>query len=270
MTDKQNQKSGDNSVNQQAGGNFTNLVVGVTYDQARQIAIDVFDANFLRLSQSAAVLAEQRAKEFITSFLEEVFVNKPNAANEFQNPDFQYVFYTAQKEYARTGNNDNKEMLLSLLMSRVEESNKSLRQIVLNEAVKIVSNLTIELINIIAFVFLISEIKLLGITNLNMLIEKYFNKLIFPILQKINDQLLASHFQRITFTGCASIDAFSHGHIMRPLLQHYSGLFCKGFSKEEFHEIVKNENVRKSLLLICLNDVNNFQNGCRIDFLKCL
>lgn len=46
----QDQRSGDNSTNVQAGGNVT--IVGVTYNEVRQIAADVFKANFLTLQGS--------------------------------------------------------------------------------------------------------------------------------------------------------------------------------------------------------------------------
>lgn len=55
---KQKQKSGDNSYNIQA----QSVNVGVTYTEARQISMDVYEANFYRLSETAANKAKDRAE----------------------------------------------------------------------------------------------------------------------------------------------------------------------------------------------------------------
>ena len=60
MDEKMKQESGDNSENVQIGGNVN---IGVTAAEARQIAIDVFKANFYTFSEKAAKKALERAEE---------------------------------------------------------------------------------------------------------------------------------------------------------------------------------------------------------------
>jgi hypothetical protein len=63
MAETQKQSSGDNSVNIQA----VQVVVGANYGEIRQIARDVFDANFYRLAQVAKETATQRAEAITES-----------------------------------------------------------------------------------------------------------------------------------------------------------------------------------------------------------
>jgi hypothetical protein len=64
----QQQKAGDKSTNLQA----QNITVhqGISYQDAKEIATDVFKNNFLHLSQKTLMTAEERAQELIENFLE--------------------------------------------------------------------------------------------------------------------------------------------------------------------------------------------------------
>ena len=72
----QTQKTGDNCDNLQAG-NDINVYNGVSYSDARQIALDVFNANFMKLIGVARDVAEERANKITQSFLEKLMRENP-------------------------------------------------------------------------------------------------------------------------------------------------------------------------------------------------
>src|SRR4026209_709950 len=117
MGNEQSQTSGDNSVNIQ--GEDVTLNLGVNYSEARQIALDVFDANFYKLSQAAAEMAKQRAREIIDDFLSKLAERNPVASENTKDPDVQYAIFTAQREYARSGDKDLSDILVDILVDRV-------------------------------------------------------------------------------------------------------------------------------------------------------
>ncbi len=104
MGDKQSQKSGDSSQNIQAGRDIT--IDGLSYSETRQVAMDVYKANFLELRDEAAAIAYERAERFVESFLQKMAQEGQKEIPEGKNPDFQAAFYQAHKEYARTGDQD--------------------------------------------------------------------------------------------------------------------------------------------------------------------
>ena len=57
--------------------------------------------------------------------------------NEFKNPSMQLCYIDAQKGYISYGDETSEKILLELLKDRISESDKSILQISLNEAVKV-------------------------------------------------------------------------------------------------------------------------------------
>ena len=113
MPDSQEQSGGDSSVNIQAAGN---VQLGLTYEEVRQAALDVFDANFHKLSLAAADIARSRAEHLVEEYLNRLQADAPEALSEMADPDMQYVLYTAQREYARQGDEDLGDLLVQLLV----------------------------------------------------------------------------------------------------------------------------------------------------------
>jgi hypothetical protein len=90
----QKQKAGDNSTNIQA----QTIIVqqGPSVDEVRQIALDVFKANFLELSNVAADIALRRVEEITDKFLGKLQQENADGLQQAQNPDFQYALFTVQ------------------------------------------------------------------------------------------------------------------------------------------------------------------------------
>ncbi|MGI6619122.1 MAG: LPO_1073/Vpar_1526 family protein [Bacillota bacterium] len=113
---KQVQNSGNNSTNIQA----KEIKIGITYSEARQIAQDVFEADFYRLSEQAMKEAKARASAFAEQFLSELQKRAPYALSSMLDPDMQFAFHTSQKEYARTGDKDLGQLLVDILVDRAK------------------------------------------------------------------------------------------------------------------------------------------------------
>ena len=126
----QKQSSGDQSINLQAD----QIILGANYGEMREIAQTVFEANFYKLAQIAAETATQRAKEFTELFIRQLSERQPKGFENANDPDFQYALFTAQKEYARSGEKNLSEVLADILIDRAVEKEKTLKQIVLNES----------------------------------------------------------------------------------------------------------------------------------------
>lgn len=119
----QNQNSGDNSTNIQAG---TIIMQGVSATEARQIALDVYHANFLTLAGEAKDTACKRAEEITEDFLKKLQHENPNGIQKSKDPDFQYSLYTVQKEYAKSGDKDLGDLLVDLLVDRSKQDKRDI------------------------------------------------------------------------------------------------------------------------------------------------
>lgn len=149
------QIAGSHSTNIQIGGDLT---IGVSAEHARQIALEVFDANFLRLSEQAARTAQERAQELADEFVRRLYDERPDAAEKLRNPAVQYSLFNVQREYAKTGNVHCKEEQLKLLIHRIASEEQSLKQIVLDEAIETLPKLSREQRDFIAYIFAIDNL----------------------------------------------------------------------------------------------------------------
>ena len=147
------QEGGDNSTNLQGQTFIINN--GISYEDAKGIALDVFKSNYLELSTKAADTAKQRAEELVEDFLQQVKERNPNAINTMEDPGMQYAIFSAQKEYARTGDKNMSDMLVDVLVDRAAFPERNLKQIVLDECLQIIPKLTTSQLDTLTIVFIL-------------------------------------------------------------------------------------------------------------------
>jgi hypothetical protein len=228
MSEKQKQVAGDYSLNLQSG----EIRVGLSYADARQVASDVFEANFYRLSTTASEVARSRADELIVKYLHELkrsSYRKPALLDEIANPDMQYSIFTAQRDFARSGDRELGDMLVTLLVERTCVSERTLLQIALGEALAVVSRLTIDQMNALSIVF---SLRYTVWPNLESVREigEYFEEL----WSQFGGSLPTREFsyRHLEFAACASID-ITRIDLHTLLRRRYPGLFSRGLSRTQ-------------------------------------
>lgn len=244
----QKQKSGDNSYNIQG----QNVMIGVSATEARQIAMDVFEANFYRISELAANKAKERAEKLLDNYLSKIEAEKPSVLSETQNPDMQYAIFTAQKEFARTGDDELGELLVQLLVERTKEDKRNLVQVVLNESLEVAPKLMPDQMDVLSIVFLLKYTGYNGMTSLKS-IGSYIDKFIIPFIQNLNKK--RSTYQHLEFASCGNI-SIGETKIENIFLNTYPGLFCKGLSEEQIKSIPENA---RDILIPCLHSPEKLQ-----------
>ena len=106
LSKDQEQNVAEGSTAIQAGGNVTITKTGLTYAEVRNVALDVFRANFYELAGVAKETAKARAEEITEGFLSKLQKEYPAGLEKSHDPDFQFALFTVQKEYARNGDKD--------------------------------------------------------------------------------------------------------------------------------------------------------------------
>jgi hypothetical protein len=244
---RQEQQGGDASVNIQG----RDISFGLSYSDARQVAIDVFEANFHRLSQVAASTAKQRAEQLLDDYLQKLAAENIQEVPEAQNPDFQYALFTAQREYARTGRQETGELLVQLLVDRTRATDHNLVQIVLNESLAVAPKLTPGQLDVLSLVFVLRYTKNFTVVSPDTL-GTYLDQYILPFA----DSLPVKHsaYQHLDFTSCANIEV-TQIFVEEILLRHYGALFSKGFSEQDIADAGMIFGQVAPLLLPCFNDM---------------
>lgn len=250
---KQDQTAGDHSTAIQAG---RDVHVGlITVSEARQIALDVFRANALELAGIARDLFEARGREFIDRYLEELQQRKPEALDALRDPDMQIALFTAQREYARSGDQDLSELLVDILVDRAAQRDRDLKRIVLNESLTVAPKLTPEQFDILSLSFVIRYTKRLNVGNPAQF-SSYMLEGVLPFSKNLPKH--NAPYQHLQYTGCASIDIgeIAVGGI---IFNVYPGLFSSGFTREEFAAIAPPDQWIGTLLIPCFHKPALFQ-----------
>lgn len=243
---KQVQKSGNSSVNIQAG----QITVGVNYEDAKAIFLDLFKSNFHQLSDIAKDTAQKRAEEITSEFLDELIKKNPEGLNSTREPDFQYALFTVQKEYAKSGDKDLGSILVDILVDRSKEVNRNLMQIVLNESLQTASKLTNDQYAALSVMFVLKYTRYSRMLNFKEFSD-YIDRMLSPFVPELVKE--AACYQHLEYAGCGTI-RFALPGLSAILLKNYPLLFVKPFSKEELADLFSQEPSLSTMITPSRND----------------
>lgn len=251
----QQQQVGDGATAVQAGGDVQITHVGLSYSEVRDVALDVFRANFYQLAGPAMETAKARAQEITDEFLKKLQQENPGGFGKGQDPDFQHALFTVQKEYARSGDKDLGDLLVDLLVDRSKQDHRDILQIVLNESLGTAPKLTDTQLAVLAVIFLFRYTQSQWIGNHQQLGD-YFDRHVLPFASKLVKN--SSCYQHLEFTGCGSVQ-MSEISLENILDQTYAGLFIKGFDQSEITSREVSIGLDQRFFIPCLNDPAKFQ-----------
>jgi hypothetical protein len=244
-----NQKSGDSSVNLQAGRD-NNMTVIVS---SMEVIVDgVVKAVTGEVTQKVNEIAEKRVQDYLKDF-EERLAKKPdlleNYSKNIDTPDFQFVARQAIITSARTESSDLRKVLTGLVEGRLGSVDE-LKTIAYNQSIESINKLTNDHLKIISLIFLCRHVFYKDIISWDT-----FNKHLAEKLSKFFDfRDTKSQFQYLNYAGHSRTsvltwDAFEaiktnysflfQEPILKKVIDDLSGLFDK--VKPILAEI-KNEN----------------------------
>lgn len=255
LNKNQQQQVGEGATAVQAGGSVIITTVGLSYAEVRDVALDVFRANFYQLAGPAMETAKARAQEITEDFLKKLQQENPDGFGKGQDPDFQHALFTVQKEYARTGDKDLGDLLVDLLVDRSKQDQRDILQIVLNESLATAPKLTDAQLAVLAVIFLFRYTQSHHIGN-HLQLGEFFDRQVLPFASKLVKN--SACYQHLEFTGCGSVQM---GKItLEDILdQTLPGHFLKGFDQSEIKNREVSIGLDQRFFTRCLNDPTKFQ-----------
>ena len=259
----QTQKAGHSSTNIQAGSITVHQGLSVT--EVRQLALDVFRANFFDLAGDAKNIARQRAEEVTEAFLKQLQQQHAEGLRQAQEPDFQHALFTVQKEYARCGDKDLGDLLVDLLVDRTKHESRSILQIVLNESLSVAPKLTPDQLAALSLIFLFKYTVNHGIRNHQTLWD-YLDRYIAPFADAITDKVAC--YQHLEYSGCGTV-GLGTVDLAEVFKRQYGALFSKGFDEAQFQGKQLTVPLSHRIFLPCVNDSTRRQvNGINEEVIR--
>lgn len=252
----QDQSVGNGAIAVQAGNDINITQNGLSYSEVRDVALDVFRANFFQLAGPAMEAARARAEEITEDFLKKLQQENPSGFGKGQDPDFQYALFTVQREYARSGDKDLGDLLVDLLVDRSKQEQRDILQIVLNESLSTAPKLTESQLSVLSLIFIFKYAHAQWVGS-HAKLGELFDQTVLPFSLKIATN--EACYQHLQFTGCGSI-GYMNNTSLEALLEHsYQGLFSKGFHYSEIESRGISIGASTDFFTPCLNDPSKFQ-----------
>jgi hypothetical protein len=231
----QDQKVKEGAIAVQVGTSAESVTInhttnhGLTVDQVRAVAQDTFRADFFRFLDHAGDVATARAQKVIESYLDRIQKENPAALEQANDPDFRYALLTAQRANARNGDESLETILVELLVERSCEPQRSLQQIVLNEALDVVSRLTDEQMAALTVSFVLRKTLNPAIVDFNAWLEM-MDARVQPFIEQA--KLSRASFSHIAFTGCGVVE-MGEISLAQVFFASYPGIWQAGFAHDD-------------------------------------
>lgn len=251
----QSQQVGDGATAIQASGDVTVVNTGLSYSEVKAVALDVFKANFLQLSETARKTALARAEEITEEFFKKLSAENPTGLDKAEDPDFQHALLTVQREHARTGDKELGDLLVDLLVDRSKHEQRDILQIVLNESLSTAPKLTDGQLATLAISFLFRYTQNFGVGNHDSL-GHHLDSHVLPFASKLSKN--TATFQHLEFTGCGTV-GLGGVTLEHALGVVYTGQFTKGFDATEITNRNISTGLDRQLFIPCLNDPTKWQ-----------
>lgn len=250
----QSQESGSNSVNIIAGGNL--VLPTITYEQAKEIALNVFRENVIKLSDLAESIARSRAEKITEEFLQNLHARHPDFVKNLGDPDLQMALFDAQKAYARSGVDSLRQILVDLLTQRALKESQDLEVLVLNEAILSASKLTEGQRKTIAIVFILKYTSTEAVGSAANYFGDFLPKYLYPLIENASTKKI--DFQHIEYVSAGAV-SISASHLGSCLAASLEGIFTSGFDESEISAELRSAAKGKDVFIPCLRDASKLQ-----------
>lgn len=247
----QKQSSGDNSWNIQAQADVNVTVTGISASDALAIAQSVGRENLMEMQGIASQIVDERLEQFNRKLVERTVQEAPEALHAVQDPDVQYSLLTAQREYARSGSEQLGDTLIDLLVARSGSDTRSLKAIVLNEAIATVGRLTGPQIDALTVHWLCTRVQNGSLTDIESL-TLWIRQNLLPFARSLPAH--NASYEHLAYTSCASVQITSID-LPGAFAATYPGLFAKGLLEDEVPEPFRGT----AVITRCLHDANRWQ-----------
>lgn len=222
-----NHQNNDMSTN----NNLTVINNGISYSDARQIALDVYKTEAQNYAGEAYETSKERTEKLIDAYLEKLFSVENNNSQKLKSPSMQQALFYAQKGYAVDDTGLTKDNYVELLLSRIGSQDRSILQISIDEAIKTIEKLTFEQMDCLSFIFLIfnPQEELTSFVNL----KKHFDNLCELYHPSFNLPMTPLYLKSVN--TCVSFDSAKQYIPIEDFMgKSFPGLFFKGFDSLEF------------------------------------
>ena len=249
----QDQSGGEDSTNLQAGRDI--VYNGLTAAEYRQVALDVYEANFLRLAGVAEQVARDRAERITREFVDALQERNPDGLKSMSDPDMLRTLYAAQEGYACSGEDDLEKSLIDLLVDRAGQVEQDTKTYVLNQAIATLPKLTRKHRAALAVTFFLKHTDYWDAFELPAFYE-YLKEYLVPFVNDLPTKYSDYSYMESMGVGRQHVAPES---LESTMYEHACGFFTKGFTREQVDPSLLQYLDDPDIFMTCLRDQRKLQ-----------
>jgi hypothetical protein len=214
----QRQRSGDASTNIQIG---ELTVGGVSYAEARQIAVDAMRSELSALTASAEQAAMQRIIDYADRLVARL-QDRPELLPKFTEPRTQISVRDAHHLHAKRGTDDVADLSIDMLIDFIACRGDDFKAVVLDDAIKATHSLTAGQIDSLTILLIVRQYKIVADDPLSW--SQEMSDLVAPFLASATRS--SSQLEYLVGIGCADFEVINDtfGHLFN---RRYVGVSAK-------------------------------------------
>lgn len=219
-----NQKSGDDSMNLQAGGDITMNNSTVVLYSIEEVSKRLQESVFGELPDETKMQITKNQQSYFQTLsgnLQKIIKDTSDLKKIIESPDFQFISKKASISASRSSSIDLHKNLSSLMIQRINSDNEDLKRIVYNEAITTIEKLTTDQLKILTLCFLLRRTRFNSLNSIEQF-KQYLDQHIKPF---IDFKRTTAEFEHLVYTGCVSIISIVSYDINKLLKGNYDNLF---------------------------------------------
>ena len=238
-------QSSFNSVNQTAGNNSMQASGSINNIILIQNLVENFDKQMYPLSDKAFALLRTNLEKFKAGLYLHLKELPEAELDKFSEVDIQIVLQNAIRGASRTNSTEVHEILMTLIVDRVQKPTHAIAELVLNKSIEIVTELDAALIKTLAFSFMFSQTKFLHVHNF----EQLSVNLARIIDEFKNLDVSQSRFGYLESLSCGKTTPFVSPDLIDSISKNYPQLFVKNIPEDRVTELDIDEKLKNIYFL---------------------
>lgn len=152
----QNQKSGNNSKNIQIG---SVSIDGISYSDARAIAVDVMRSELPSMTEIAERVASERIEKYADRLILKLN-EKPALLEKFQEPRTQMAVRDAHRFFAKRGAEEIADISIDILVEYIACRGDDFKAVILDDALRLIHSLTVGQLDCLSVVYIVCNMQI--------------------------------------------------------------------------------------------------------------
>lgn len=230
---------------------------GITEEKCREICLSVYKDNIMSLQDDAKDIAYQRAEQLTDKFVEKLSKQdeeiRKKIEDQLKEPAMQEAIFKSQKCFAMSNDDDHLKILTDMLIDRGNISQRTNKQMLIDDAIDIMPRLNQKHLDILAF---LASFDFRKNSNDVSAVTWYIDNILIHLKKVLPLNSLNNYLEYLSSKNCISDSKLFRSKKSLENILNYIPCLHSGFPKDEYFNEINISGAEKLIDNSLLNKEN--------------